>query len=79
MLWKAVPWDDSIATKRSLQDRRDILLALEKGPMTASKIVAATDTPKATIYRRLDELKEAGEVAKNGNLYYVTGVDFSPE
>ncbi|MCH7803559.1 MAG: AAA family ATPase [Acidobacteria bacterium] len=79
MLWKAVPWEDSLATNRSLQDRRDILFALDKGPMTASKIAAATDTPRATTYRRLDELKEAGEVAKNGNLYYVSGGNYDPE
>ncbi|MDA2934043.1 AAA family ATPase [Acidobacteria bacterium AH-259-D05] len=78
MLWKAVPWDDSMAATRSLQDHRDILFALDKGPMTASKIVAATDKPKTTIYRRLNELEEAGEVAKNGNLYYVAGGNYDP-
>ena len=79
-LWKAIPWvDSSSTTNKALQDRIDILSALEKGPMAGSKIVASTNRPKASIYRRLNELQDAGKIEKTGNLYFVSGGIYEDE
>lgn len=55
------------------EEKPDIVRVLEiKGPVNVAGLVRATGLPRATVYRRLDNLTKAGVVAKDGDKYVLT-------